>query len=97
MACLPVRCWQNSYEPDYPVGQLLILSGIANEDFTLLLEQLRTKKVVTFRALMRCGKRMNAIRWINRLPTLPERLIAFTMDTVPNGATEATRPLQQED
>jgi len=57
------------YEPDYPVGQLLDTAGIANEDFSLLLERLRTKKVAHIQGLglQRQENGMNAIRWINRL------------------------------
>lgn len=57
------------HEPDYPTGQLLETAGIGCEDFSLLLERLRTRKVAHIQGLglQRQENGMNAIRWINRL------------------------------
>jgi len=57
------------HERDYPILQLLETAGVTSEQFTLLLDRLRNKKVAHIQGmgLQRQENGMNAMRWINRL------------------------------
>lgn len=57
------------HEHDYPTHQLLETAGISSDQFVLLLDRLRNKKVAHIQGLgmQRQENGMNIVRWINRL------------------------------